>query len=306
MEKLNNHSKERIGVHLAALKVEKLGIIFRETSNTDIGIDGQIELFIDDYKSKLFAVQIKYGKSYFDNKEKDYQFIYYPNEKHIQYWSSFPLPVLIFLVHPDTEEIYYANASYQFSINKKVIEVSKSNLVNSEFKTYLTDLSGQYTNSFNSFDEILTHMISKKWQDGGLTLNYFEIFCTSLIDGCRGIFYDTSIIFDILDSACLHESIADFSMDEKIHEFYMDFFKLLISETIIKYDFNDFLNIYVGFEIQPKLTAFLTPKGKEFVEFLQTKFNFVYESFLSITAQHSFTKYDQMQANEYYMTLRNS
>ena len=34
---------ERIGVNKAALILSQMGLIFRETSNSDIGIDGQIE-----------------------------------------------------------------------------------------------------------------------------------------------------------------------------------------------------------------------------------------------------------------------
>jgi hypothetical protein len=37
------NKQERIDVHKVAVILEELGFIFRETSNGDVGIDGQIE-----------------------------------------------------------------------------------------------------------------------------------------------------------------------------------------------------------------------------------------------------------------------
>lgn len=46
-----NYYKEREGVLKLALELNKYGYIFRETSNGDIGIDGQIEYISKEGKS---------------------------------------------------------------------------------------------------------------------------------------------------------------------------------------------------------------------------------------------------------------
>lgn len=40
---LVSNETERIGVYKAALILSEMGLIFRETSNSDTGVDGQIE-----------------------------------------------------------------------------------------------------------------------------------------------------------------------------------------------------------------------------------------------------------------------
>lgn len=39
----HENQQERIGVHYVGLMLAKLGLIFRETSSTDVGINGQIK-----------------------------------------------------------------------------------------------------------------------------------------------------------------------------------------------------------------------------------------------------------------------
>ncbi len=59
----------RAGVHYAGYVFSTEGIIFRETSSSDVGIDGQLELVSDDGTATgmLLGVQVKSGDSFVDN-----------------------------------------------------------------------------------------------------------------------------------------------------------------------------------------------------------------------------------------------
>lgn len=66
----NSTITERIGVYYAGYVFSLAGIIFRETPNTDVGIDAQIELVDEQGNAtgKLAGLQIKSGDSFVDIK----------------------------------------------------------------------------------------------------------------------------------------------------------------------------------------------------------------------------------------------
>ena len=69
----SNNFQERIGVYKVGLKITELGLIFRETPNSDVGIDGQIEYVNSrgEATGKIIAVQIKSGDSYLNESKSD-------------------------------------------------------------------------------------------------------------------------------------------------------------------------------------------------------------------------------------------
>jgi len=90
-----NLIKERAGVNRFASEISDLGLIWRETSNSDVGIDGQVE-FVDSSgvaTGLVVAVQVKSGGSYLGGDE--HSIFFYPSPKHSNYWREFPVPVLL-------------------------------------------------------------------------------------------------------------------------------------------------------------------------------------------------------------------
>lgn len=131
---------ERIGVSKVQLIVyEKLHWIFREQPIDDCGIDAQIELKDDYYATgKLIAVQIKSGESYFKNESYN-AIVYYVDEKHLNYWKSNVLPVIIVLYNPKTEECIW---EYIGKINEKnILRISKSHRFNENAKEELSKIA---------------------------------------------------------------------------------------------------------------------------------------------------------------------
>lgn len=134
------NTTERIGVSKVQLIVyEKLNWIFREQPIDDYGIDAHIELKDDNYATgKLIAVQIKSGESYFKN-ESNNEIIYYIDEKHLKYWKSNILPVIIILYNPKTEECIWEYIGKIKEKNK--IHICKSHRFNENAKDELLKIA---------------------------------------------------------------------------------------------------------------------------------------------------------------------
>ncbi len=93
----------RIGVHLVGLRVHKeLGWIFRETSSSDMGIDGEIELRQPDKTShgRLISVQVKTGPRFLRERSAA-GYVYRGSYKHLRYWMAHTTPVVLILCNPD-------------------------------------------------------------------------------------------------------------------------------------------------------------------------------------------------------------
>lgn len=89
------------GEHLVASKVIKLLGFPCRLLSIDIGIDAEIEITDDNFRStgEFIKAQIKTTIS-----DKLYWYI---EKEHIEYWNKINLPVIIFLVHINTEKIYW-------------------------------------------------------------------------------------------------------------------------------------------------------------------------------------------------------
>lgn len=58
---------ERQGVHYVGYIASQIGIVWREVTNTDLGIDGYLEVIVNGAPIGLIAVQVKSGQSYFQS-----------------------------------------------------------------------------------------------------------------------------------------------------------------------------------------------------------------------------------------------
>lgn len=102
---IDNESKELILVGHAYTTVATGGHIFRITSNSDWGVDGEIE-FKDkegNASGKKVYVQLKSGGSYLKKRKRDEKEIFYiKNDRLIKYWQSHNYPIM--LVIRDAED----------------------------------------------------------------------------------------------------------------------------------------------------------------------------------------------------------
>lgn len=108
---------ERIGVSAVQLLFVKLGFIFRELPIEDYGIDAQIEVIENDKATgKLIALQIKSGESFFNEKTTD-GIVFRGELKHLSYWMSHSLPVML-VIYNIKEDIAYWQIVNKHTITK--------------------------------------------------------------------------------------------------------------------------------------------------------------------------------------------
>jgi hypothetical protein len=139
----------RTGVHLVGVKVHQdLGWIFRETSSTDLGVDGEIEVRLDNESShgKRLSLQIKCGPSYL-KEESESRFIYRGSYKHLKYWTEFSDPVLIILCDPVLGCCWWQHVDMQnINFHEKgwSIEVPKSQVLSRQSIAQLNGIANLY------------------------------------------------------------------------------------------------------------------------------------------------------------------
>lgn len=111
----------RIGVSEVQLLFVKLSFIFREQPIEDYGIDAHIEVMENDKATgKLIALQIKSGDSFFKEKTND-NIVFRGEMKHLSYWVSHSLPVMLVLYNIEEKIAYWE------IINKdKIIKTAKN------------------------------------------------------------------------------------------------------------------------------------------------------------------------------------
>ncbi|MBX7174198.1 MAG: DUF4365 domain-containing protein, partial [Pyrinomonadaceae bacterium] len=102
---IDKESRELILVGHAYAIAGEAGQIFRQTSNSDWGIDGEIEF--KDFEGKASGrrvyLHLKSGDSYLRFRKRDKKEVFSINERYIEYWSLQGPPVMIVIRNSDGE-----------------------------------------------------------------------------------------------------------------------------------------------------------------------------------------------------------
>jgi hypothetical protein len=134
---------ERLGVTKADFFFSSVGWLFREQTIHDYGVDAHVEIVNEGYPTgALIAIQVKSGESFF-NEEIEDAVIFRTDEKHINYWKSHALPVILVLYSPATDELYWVAISDESTTQTGKgwrVEVPKSNLLEANSCRELAEL----------------------------------------------------------------------------------------------------------------------------------------------------------------------
>lgn len=117
----------RAGVHYAGYVFSTEGIIFRETSSTDVGIDAQLELVSHDGTATgmLLGVQVKSGDSFVDNNSETFSFK--SSKAHFEYWQKFRIPVIGIVYSPTLKKASWFDLTKHASV---ILESNKPPIIN--------------------------------------------------------------------------------------------------------------------------------------------------------------------------------
>lgn len=130
--------------------LKELGWICRDTDQSDMGIDFNIEQVINGIPTaKYISVQLKtgFGNVYVANNK----YIYYIKPVHYDYWLSSSIPVILVLCDPDKEILYWENIK-KSNIHKTEkgykIEIKHNRILSAESLEELNRLIDTYQSDF--------------------------------------------------------------------------------------------------------------------------------------------------------------
>lgn len=135
---------DRHGVALNQIVFESSGMLFREQTVHDYGIDAHAELVEDGRPTgQLLGIQIKAGSSYFAE-EHEGSYVYRSDDDHVQYWINHSLPVILTICDPSNGTVHWqaiSQATVSSTGKQWKIHVPKSNLVSAEARNQLESLA---------------------------------------------------------------------------------------------------------------------------------------------------------------------
>ena len=256
---------ERIGVNKAALILSQMGLIFRETSNSDIGIDGQIEEVDENCNAtgRVMAVQIKSGKSYLHEKDDGWRF--YVDEAHKNYWRLFPIPVMLLVHNTEDSNIYFLDAKYALNSTGEIVIPQKNILSPQNKGEFLKTLGGCHT-KYSEIEDVFNMMQSETFSDGDFSISFLELFVLGLTNLCSDLFYDVSIATEIAQS----KSKEGISIGQVFHDFLWNYILFLVRENLAEINFHACLYDYEVRLIQPRFIAPLTYRGRQLSHYVSS------------------------------------
>ncbi len=262
-------TNERVGVMRVATILTEMGLIFRETSNSDTGIDGYIEE-VNNYQEatgRLLAVQIKSGASYLH--EQDDFFVFYADEAHIKYWKLYPIPVILCVHNPDTRKTYYqAIHSHGHVLSTKILIPKKQVLSYENREDIFASIAG-FSSAYHTTEELYTIMSSKRITIcNNSYVSFLDLFVGGLTNLCTDLFCDTSVLSNLID---LRTKLPMFYMGQQDHEFLWEFIKFITKENLAKVNFEACLYDWEDRMMDPRILVPLTYRGIELRNYIEQK-----------------------------------
>ena len=263
----HSSSTERIGISAVALEISRKKQIFRETTNTDVGIDGHIEFVSDEGEAtgELCGVQVKSGQSYFRSSD-DQNFYFTPEVRHQSYWENYPLPVLLMLHEPDSEETYFADARQQLRSLQWAgrISIPRTNLLrnassNSLFQTVRPD-----ADSFTaSIPELAQRMAATTTNNAGFYMSQLQLFCLGMTDLCHKLYFGMDIALFLAESH-LTATSSEFGvgLGGEEYDFLDRYVRLLFSQNLIRDTYSESLAVTEDRQMVPMILSGLSMRGR--------------------------------------------
>jgi hypothetical protein len=255
-----NYFQERRGIHEVDGILINLKLIWRETPNADIGIDGQIEWVDENDQAPgiIVAAQVKSGETYFRNETHD-GFNYQPDAKHRQYWERFPIPVILILHNPKTRQCYFVDAR-QFlrgeASQSSAITVPKSQVLNAENRNKLFEAYGP-TQELSALTDVFFQLLTTRTNNPDFDLSYFRLFFGGLTDIGNKLLFSMDLCMDLIEYAC-----ASIGIGHDQFEFLDEYVRFISSQRLAFVDYADYIVDHDQRKVVPICIWTLTDRGK--------------------------------------------
>lgn len=274
-----NYRQERVGVAALQLFAAASGQIWRETSTGDVGIDGQLE-HVDTTGAatgRTVAVQIKCGPSYFAN-PTTHGWKFYPDPKHRLYWERYPLPVLLVLHDPASQQSYWVDVRKILRTpgteNVAYFEVPKQNVLQSSTPDQLFMHVGVQEDAFiETLDAVVDVLVQLRSNEGSLLpISYFDLFTQGLTNICRSLYFSMDLVMKAAESN-LDAIGSEFGvgLGHPDYEFIFGYIRFLVAQHLADVDFADCLIDWQDRQMVPKFNAPLTVRGRALVRAIDAR-----------------------------------
>lgn len=244
-----------------AQQVNDLRLIWRETPNTDVGIDGQIEFVNDegDCTGHIVAAQIKSGQSFI--KRSSDEILSYPKDKHVKYWTEFAVPVLLFVHDPSSGQTYWSDARQWLRAGKgSPIRLSTAQTLAATPKQRLFETVAPLMANRLEADGLARHLASAIHDDPGFKVSFLELFILGLTDSCRKLFFSMGLAMEIAEYRARQADVGC-SVDEMAHRFIDRYISWLVEQNLARIDYADYLFDRDELQLAPVFLAPLTDRG---------------------------------------------
>ncbi len=263
------NQKEQIGIYKIALILAELNLIFRLTPNSDVGIDGQIEYVNNagEATGKIIAVQIKSGDSYLNesNAETD-NWTFYPKDKHKNYWQNYPIPVILLVYSPTSDNVYFIDARHHLKVYGMInFKIPKQNILSISTKSKLFETVGNLDEPLLEIEDVFNQMIINQYRSPSFNLSYLDLYLQGLTNLSQQIYFDVSIATDIAECHCLSVTI-----DSNGYEFLYNYVCFLVNQNLAEIDFGDCLIEWNDKKLVPRFLASLTHRGKALTAYIRS------------------------------------
>lgn len=246
---------ERAGILAVAAHVNRLGLIWREQPNVDVGIDGHIELVDSNGRAtgRIVAVQVKSGPSYFRDCEDHW--IFTPDEKHRFYWELYPLPVLLMLHSPAEASTWWVDARQALRGGERLVAIPKSNLLQTASAADLFYSAGATAGTFLDVPAVLRALCSIRTPFPTFRLSYFDLFANGLINNATAVYFGMDVAMEVAE-ANLPGGAEWMTLEPGTHEFLFGFLHFLVEQNLADVDLSYCL---VDWHVRGQLPATIAP-----------------------------------------------
>ncbi len=256
--------KERIGVHKVGLILSEMGLIFRETSNSDTGVDGQLE-DVDDQghaTGRIMAVQIKSGSSYLYDQGSFWRF--YVDNAHENYWRLSPIPVMLLVYNPEDDNVYFLDVKYSLNTTGDVC-IPKNNILCLKNKNEFLKTIGGSAAKCCSISEVFDTMLKTTCNQPDFSVSFLELFALGLTNLCHDLYFDISLASDIADFKSKGIGISPNGT------FLWKYINYLVKENLVELNFHSCLYDFEYRKMIPMFLAPLTYRGRELLDYISKK-----------------------------------
>lgn len=266
---LSTYFQERSGVLKVATLLNAAGLVFRETPNADVGIDGQIELVDEagNATGRTVAVQIKSGSSFLRGAGDHWNF--YPENKHVEYWEMYPLPVLLMIHDPTDDVLYWADVRFQLRLpgaERTVLRVPKSARLSADSATELFAGASTAMAGIKDPRDVLVTMARTVNANAGFHLSYLDLFLEGMTDIGRKLFFSAGMCWDLAGARLSAESPTGVGMGSAEQEFLDGYIRFLVEQSLAHIDYSDVLIDVKHRQMFPTLLVPLTSRGRAVLE----------------------------------------